>query len=333
MRLRKQKSRKDQVTDLAIDYLKLKAAGKAAKGAGTAVKGVASIEGTENLFLAIGHAFAYRDYRALPALSPPTGPGDNVVARWRKRLATDVELDEAESLTLIADFGIQSPGFTIANTPEEAMAAAQAAGDKAKTAAIYGVQPGAVPVPGTPPVPRPVGPQSSLGDPSTDPVQSPMAGDVPTDTVYAENAYNPLDQASDLRDQRAAYADQLDADPAAKMQAATLMSAEEGGGAGGRGAGSDRGWFHARGWHCGAQGGTVDDAVGEGVCGSRRNRGGRRYCDGDSLLTRTGEDVGRRRWGDRRRRDLAGLDRSSWEEDWGHRFRGQSGCDASIANH
>ena len=38
MRLRKQKSRKDQVTDLAIDYLKLKAAGKAAKGAGKGAK-------------------------------------------------------------------------------------------------------------------------------------------------------------------------------------------------------------------------------------------------------------------------------------------------------
>ena len=34
MALRRQKSRKEQVTDLAIDYLKLKAAGKAAKGAG-----------------------------------------------------------------------------------------------------------------------------------------------------------------------------------------------------------------------------------------------------------------------------------------------------------
>ena len=33
MALRKQKSRKEQVTDLAIDYLKLKTAGKAAKGA------------------------------------------------------------------------------------------------------------------------------------------------------------------------------------------------------------------------------------------------------------------------------------------------------------
>ena len=41
MRLRKQKSRKDQVTDLAIDYLKLKAAGKAAKGAKKAAKGTA----------------------------------------------------------------------------------------------------------------------------------------------------------------------------------------------------------------------------------------------------------------------------------------------------
>jgi len=34
MALRKQKSRKQQVTDLAVDYLKLKTAGKAAKGAG-----------------------------------------------------------------------------------------------------------------------------------------------------------------------------------------------------------------------------------------------------------------------------------------------------------
>jgi hypothetical protein len=41
MALRKQKSRKQQVTDLAIDYLKLKTAGKAAKGAGKGAKKVA----------------------------------------------------------------------------------------------------------------------------------------------------------------------------------------------------------------------------------------------------------------------------------------------------
>jgi hypothetical protein len=41
MALRRQKSRKEQVTDLAIDYLKLKTAGKAAKGAGKGAKKVA----------------------------------------------------------------------------------------------------------------------------------------------------------------------------------------------------------------------------------------------------------------------------------------------------
>ena len=39
MALRRQKSRKQQVTDLAFDYLKLKAAGKAAKGAKKTAKG------------------------------------------------------------------------------------------------------------------------------------------------------------------------------------------------------------------------------------------------------------------------------------------------------
>ena len=41
MALRRQKSRKQQVADLAVDYLKLKAAGKAAKGARKAAKGTA----------------------------------------------------------------------------------------------------------------------------------------------------------------------------------------------------------------------------------------------------------------------------------------------------
>jgi hypothetical protein len=41
MALRKRKSRKQQAADLAVDYLKLKAAGKAAKGAGKAAKGTA----------------------------------------------------------------------------------------------------------------------------------------------------------------------------------------------------------------------------------------------------------------------------------------------------
>ncbi|WP_028062320.1 hypothetical protein [Solirubrobacter soli] len=45
MRLRKQKSRKDQLADLAVDYLKLKAVSKAVKGAGKTAKGAAVVVG------------------------------------------------------------------------------------------------------------------------------------------------------------------------------------------------------------------------------------------------------------------------------------------------
>ena len=40
-RIKKQKSRKQQVADLAVDYLKLKTVSKTAKGAGKAAKGTA----------------------------------------------------------------------------------------------------------------------------------------------------------------------------------------------------------------------------------------------------------------------------------------------------
>jgi len=91
-------------------------------------KGVPGIEGTENLLLAIRHAFAYRDYRALPALSPPKPPDAGLVARWRKRLASGAELDEAESLDLLADFGIESPAHAVVHSSAEAEAAAQRLG-------------------------------------------------------------------------------------------------------------------------------------------------------------------------------------------------------------
>jgi acetate---CoA ligase (ADP-forming) len=87
-------------------------------------QGVPSIEGTENLFLAIKHAFAHRDFRALPPAAPPTGPAKDVVVRWHARLATGVELDEAESLVLLADFGIATPGFATACSAKEAIEAA-----------------------------------------------------------------------------------------------------------------------------------------------------------------------------------------------------------------
>jgi len=94
----------------------------------TAATGVTTIEGTENLLLAIRHAFAHRDYRALPALRPAPWPDPAVVARWRKRLMTGEELGEAESLTLLADFGIGAPGFALAGSAREAVEAARRLG-------------------------------------------------------------------------------------------------------------------------------------------------------------------------------------------------------------
>ena len=44
MALRKQKSRKQQVAELAVDYLKIKTATKAAKGAKKAAKGTAAYQ-------------------------------------------------------------------------------------------------------------------------------------------------------------------------------------------------------------------------------------------------------------------------------------------------
>ena len=93
-----------------------------------AAQGVPSIEGTENLFLAIRHAFAHRDFRALPPLAPPPGPAKEVVAGWRKRLATGTELDEAESLTLLADFGIATTAMATALSAAEAAQAAERLG-------------------------------------------------------------------------------------------------------------------------------------------------------------------------------------------------------------
>jgi acyl-CoA synthetase (NDP forming) len=89
-----------------------------------AAKGVATIEGTENIFLAIRNAFAYRDFRALPPLSPPPLPEAGIVRRWRDRLHSGAALDEAEALALLADFGIATPALVPVGSTAEAAAAA-----------------------------------------------------------------------------------------------------------------------------------------------------------------------------------------------------------------
>jgi hypothetical protein len=49
MKLKRRKSKKAKAAEIAGDYLKLKAAGKAAKGAGKATKGIVAYKGTKGL--------------------------------------------------------------------------------------------------------------------------------------------------------------------------------------------------------------------------------------------------------------------------------------------
>jgi acetate---CoA ligase (ADP-forming) len=90
--------------------------------------GVVTIDGTDNLLLAVRHAFAYRDFRALPPLSPPPSPSASVLARWRQRLMCAAALDEADSLSLLGDFGIAHPHFEIVHSVAEAAAVSQRLG-------------------------------------------------------------------------------------------------------------------------------------------------------------------------------------------------------------
>jgi acetate---CoA ligase (ADP-forming) len=81
--------------------------------------GTPYLDGTQNALLAIKHAFAYRDFRDLPGLAPPPGPGAEIVARWRKNLGAGSELTEAEGLALLSDFGIAVPRYAAVRSEAE----------------------------------------------------------------------------------------------------------------------------------------------------------------------------------------------------------------------
>ncbi len=68
--------------------------------------GMPLIDGLGAATAAIGHAFAWRDRLMMAADPPPDPPAAEVIARWRKRLRATGQLDEAESLDLLADFGL-----------------------------------------------------------------------------------------------------------------------------------------------------------------------------------------------------------------------------------
>lgn len=90
--------------------------------------GIPMLDGANNMIRALRLAIDHRDFQALPPLVPPPAPPRETIERWRQRLDRPGALDEAESLALLADFGVPAPAHKIATTRDAAMAAAKAMG-------------------------------------------------------------------------------------------------------------------------------------------------------------------------------------------------------------
>ncbi len=85
-------------------------------------KGIPVLDGTEPTLKAVANAFARRDQRSYPR---EAAPAPNAAApRWRKRLAEGAPLDEAEALTLLADYGIGAMAHRVVTSEAQAVAAA-----------------------------------------------------------------------------------------------------------------------------------------------------------------------------------------------------------------
>lgn len=68
--------------------------------------GMPIIDGIENGIKVVRALFWLRDYQARHGAAPPPAPSADIIATWRARLTSVEALDEAESLALFADFGI-----------------------------------------------------------------------------------------------------------------------------------------------------------------------------------------------------------------------------------
>ncbi len=81
--------------------------------------GMPIIDGIDTAMEVVRALFWYRDYQARHGSTPPPAPADDVVAKWRARLATGANLDEAESLVLFADFAIAVPDNRVVSSEAE----------------------------------------------------------------------------------------------------------------------------------------------------------------------------------------------------------------------
>ena len=90
--------------------------------------GVLVLDGVIPALKAVRNAFAYRDFQARPEPAAPASPAADVIEGWRGRLARGDVLDEAESLALLADFGIACAAVRIVEDRDDAVRAAEAMG-------------------------------------------------------------------------------------------------------------------------------------------------------------------------------------------------------------
>lgn len=103
--------------------------------------GIPVLEGTNTGLGAFRHLFEYRDFRGLPSVGPPALPPDDVRERWRSRLKSGDAFSELEGLELLGDYGVPVVRSVPARTPDDAAAAAQAAGfPVALKTAVPGIQ-------------------------------------------------------------------------------------------------------------------------------------------------------------------------------------------------
>ena len=86
--------------------------------------GVPVLDGTRETLQAFRHLFDYRDFLARAESVPPPRPAAAVTKRWRERLCGPQALDEVESLSLLADYGIPVARAVRAASKDEALQAA-----------------------------------------------------------------------------------------------------------------------------------------------------------------------------------------------------------------
>ena len=90
--------------------------------------GVPLLEGTGPSLLAARHIMAYRDFRNRPLAELPSVGAPETRGKWRARLEAGGTLDEAESLALLADYGLTVPAHRLVESEDELRAAVETLG-------------------------------------------------------------------------------------------------------------------------------------------------------------------------------------------------------------